>query len=226
MVCSFLFFGEHTLLKSLSLRFSLVTILIIASFDLFSKTRTDADELSALLSASADIQGSFIQFVVDGRGTRVQETRGEFKAKKPDLFYWETKAPLAQKIYVYQGEVTVYDPDLEQASVQLLGDDLSATPAMLFNGDAALIANNFIVEKRDGEGDEAQFLLFPSSEGSLFEVLRVRFKGTTLSDLRITDSLGQDTTVSFISTFVNSGLTEKDFKPDLPEGTDVIRQGE
>lgn len=183
-------------------------------------------ELVELLSASSDIQGSFVQFMVDARGTRVQETRGEFKAKKPDLFYWETKAPLPQQIYVYDGEVTIYDPDLEQASVQILGDDLAATPALLFNGDAQGLESQFNVEKRQDETSEQQFLLFPKADGSLFEVLRVRFKGGKLSDLRIADSLGQDTTISFISTYVNSGLTKEDFKPVLPEGVDVIRQGE
>lgn len=183
-------------------------------------------ELVELLSASKDIQGSFVQFMVDARGTRVQETRGEFKAKKPDLFYWETKAPLPQQIYVYDGEVTIYDPDLEQASVQILGDDLAATPALLFNGDAEGLASQFTVEKRQDDTTEQQFLLFPIAEGSLFEVLRVRFKGGKLSDLRIADSLGQDTTISFISTYINSGLTKEDFKPLLPEGVDVIRQGE
>jgi len=164
--------------------------------------------------------------MVDGRGTRVQETRGEFKAMKPNLFYWETKAPLPQQIFVYRGEVTIYDPDLEQASVQLLGEDLSATPALLFNGDAEGLARQFNVEKRQDDTLDQQFLLFPKAEGSLFEVLRVRFKSGKLSDLRIADSLGQDTTISFISTYINSGLTEDDFKPVLPEDVDVIRQGE
>lgn len=206
----------------------IVTLSFFAFFVSHSvaKEKSALDELVSLLSASKDIQGEFVQFMVDARGTRVQETRGAFKAKKPNLFYWHTNQPLEQSIYVYKGEITVYDPDFEQASVQPINEDFSATPALLFNGDARAIADQFLVEKRGGAGDEKQFLLFPIEEGSLFEVLRVRFKGNKLSDLRISDSLGQDTTISFIQSYVNSGLTEEDFKPVLPEDVDVIRQSE
>ena len=205
-------------------RAALFCLIVLCSSYAHADGRVALDKLVGLLSSSADIQGDFIQFMVDSKGTRVQETKGSFKAKKPDYFYWETKAPLAQKIYVFDGEITVYDPDLEQASVQVLGEDFSATPALLFNGDAEGIAREFIVEERSESEDEKQFLLFPVEDGSLFEVLRVRFKGSKLSDLRISDSLGQDTTISFVQTYVNSGLQLKDFEPVLPEGTDVIRQ--
>lgn len=203
-----------------------VCVAVLSSFDALSEERLALDKLVGLLASSQDIQGDFVQFMVDSKGTRVQETKGSFKAKKPDYFYWETKAPLAQQIFVYDGEITVYDPDLEQASVQILGDDFSATPALLFNGDAQGIAREFIVEERSGSEGEEQFLLFPIEDGSLFEVLRVRFKANKLSDLRISDSLGQDTTISFIQTYVDSGLKPSDFKPVLPEGTDVIRQSD
>ena len=188
-------------------------------------------QLGKLLGGAQDMRGEFVQFMVDGRGTRVQETRGEFKAKKPDHFYWATKAPLEQEIYVSGGLVTVYDPDLEQATIQNLGEDLANTPALLFNGDAESIARNFIVEQRktptepnSDSSQEQQFLLFPIEDGSLFEVLRVRFSAGKISDLRISDSLGQDTTVSFIHTEINSGLSAADFEASLPEGTDIIRQ--
>ena len=207
-----------------SFRAALLCLFVSASSFSFAESRVALDNLVDLLAASTDIQGEFVQFMVDSKGTRVQDTKGSFKAKKPGYFYWETSAPLAQKIFVYDGEVTVYDPDLEQASVQVLGDDFAATPALLFNGNKEGIAREFIVEERASEDDEKQFLLFPIEDGSLFEVLRVRFKGGKISDLRISDSLGQDTTISFIQTYINSGLEPEDFKPVFPEGTDVIRQ--
>jgi outer membrane lipoprotein carrier protein len=41
--------------------------------------------------------------------------------------------------------------------------------------------------------------------------------------MRISDSLGQDTTVSFDSVQVNRDIPVEEFKAVLPEGTDVIR---
>lgn len=199
-------------------------------FILLSISTAHAAELTALdrlverLAPVKDIQGDFIQFVVDARGTRVQDTKGRFKAMRPDFFYWATKEPLEQEIFVADDLVTVYDPDLEQATIQAMNEDFSATPSILFNGNADELSKVFNVEFRELEEGEEQFLLFPKEKESLFELLRVRFKGGRISDMRISDSLGQDTTVSFIQTQINTGLTPDDFRADLPSETDIIRQ--
>src|SRR5690554_1100943 len=57
-----------------------------------------AEQLSSILRSYETYQARFIQIVVDSSGGRVQETRGNLKAKRPGLFYWETGAPLSQFI--------------------------------------------------------------------------------------------------------------------------------
>jgi outer membrane lipoprotein carrier protein len=207
--------------------FAFVLLLVLLPSQSFAQPDQSAlTKLVELLSPVLDIEGQFVQFMVDSRGTRVQEVRGDFKAKRPDYFFWRTSQPLEQVIYVFGDEVTVYDPDLEQASVQKIGEQLKATPAVLFSGNAKDIAALFSVEHISIDENVDQFLLYPKQNDSLFELLRVRFTAGRLSDMRISDSLGQDTTVSFIQTQVNSGLSNKVFMPDLPSSVDIIRSAE
>ena len=94
------------------------------SFHLFadspelSSDQSGLDALVERLQKISTISGSFVQYSVDQKGVRVQESHGEFKAKRPDFFYWRTEEPLEQEIYSDGERVTVYDPDLEQATIQ------------------------------------------------------------------------------------------------------------
>ena len=91
--------------------------------------------------------GTFVQYSVDQKGARIQESRGELKADRAGLFYWHTSEPLEQTVVSNGKEVTVYDPDLEQATIQAVGQQAQTTPAILFSGDTAEIGKNFNVEK-------------------------------------------------------------------------------
>lgn len=180
------------------------------------------DSLVNRLEKITSISGSFVQYSVDQRGVRVQESRGEFKAKRPGFFYWRTSEPLEQEIYSNGQQVIVYDPDLEQATIQQASDQTQSTPAALFSGDPQRINELFEVERQALDDVSIQYLLTPKSQDSLFEYLRIRFDGAQLSQMRLSDSLGQDSTVRFVQTELNAELPDRFFKPTFPEGTDII----
>lgn len=167
--------------------------------------------------------GTFVQYSVDQKGARIQESRGELKADRSGLFYWHTSEPLEQTVVSNGKEVTVYDPDLEQATIQAVGQQAQTTPAILFSGDTAAIGENFNVEIKTQLAQTTQYSLKPKSSESLFERLVVRFEGDNLQELRITDALGQESTMSFIQTQVNPEFSDDTFSINLPKGTDVIR---
>lgn len=177
------------------------------------------DKLKKISTFSA----TFVQYAVDQKGSRIQESRGELKADRSGLFYWRTFEPLEQTVVSDGNEVTVYDPDLEQATIQAVGQQAQTTPAILFSGDTAKIGEMFTVELRSNVGQLSQFQLLPKTNESLFERLLVRFEGDTIQELRIKDALGQESTMSFDSTKINQAFTQDTFKLILPEGTDIIR---
>lgn len=180
-------------------------------------------QLVERLSKINSISGEFFQYSVDQKGVRVQESRGEFKAQRPGKFYWYTQDPLEQGIYSDGSYVTIYDPDLEQATVQKMSDQIQSTPAVLFSGDVNTIGEQFNVELRQFDEVSAQFLLTPKTTESLFERMLIRFNGAQIAEMRLSDSLGQENTVSFIHTQMNQSFPDSVFAPQLPEGTDVIR---
>lgn len=204
-------------------------IRIIIAFNLIMlPTVSSADEATKLLIQQLEklqsIEAHFVQYVVDKAGTSVQESRGILKAKRPGLFYWHTEPPLEQVIVSDGQNVIVYDPDLEQATVQQVTEQLSNTPALLFSGDVKKLGESFLVHHKQWDQTVDQYVLMPRGADSLFESLRLRFDKGVLVEMRLTDSLGQKSTIGFNDTKVNSGLTDKQFEFVIPEGTDVIRE--
>lgn len=214
-------------------------LLLIFSLPLFAEAQTaeapdsagagdsqalpaDLAELLSLLNEIRTISGVFVQYAVDQRGVTIQESRGSFKARRPDYFYWHTEAPLEQYIYADGKHVTVYDPDLEQATVQAHNAQTEQSPAILFSGNTALIARLYAVEKQVIDSHTRQFTLRPLDKESLFETMRIRFAGERIKEMRLRDSLGQESTISFVHSEINSDIPESAFRPELPPGTDVI----
>lgn len=180
-------------------------------------------QLVEKLGKITTFSGTFVQYSVDQKGARIQESRGELKADRAGFFYWHTSEPLEQTVVSNGKEVTVYDPDLEQATIQSVGQQAQTTPAILFSGDTAAIGENFNVEILTQLAQTIQFSLKPKSTESLFERLVVRFEGDNLQELRITDALAQESTMSFIQTQINPSFSDETFTIKLPKGTDIIR---
>lgn len=204
------------------------TRIIVALNMIFLSSVSSADEATKLLIQQLEklqsIEANFVQYVVDKAGTSVQESRGVLKAKRPGLFYWHTEPPLEQVIVSDGHNVIVYDPDLEQATVQRVTEQLSNTPALLFSGDVKKLGESFLVHHKQWDNTVNQYVLMPRGADSLFESLRLRFDKGILVEMRLTDSLGQKSTIGFNDAKVNSGLTDKAFEFVIPEGTDVIRE--
>lgn len=213
-------------MKIISKAFLFCGVLLLAGQALMAQSATPSAALEQLVSKLEKIStfsATFVQYAVDQKGKRIQESRGELKADRSGLFYWQTYEPL-QQIVVSDGKyVTVYDPDLEQATIQEIGQQAQTTPAILFSGDTAKIGENFSVELKSGSATNQQFSLTPNTNESLFDRLLVRFDGDNVRELRITDALGQESTMSFIETQVNQKFSPQTFTLDLPKGTDIIR---
>ncbi|SFR46291.1 outer membrane lipoprotein carrier protein [Marinobacter daqiaonensis] len=184
---------------------------------------TAADRLADILRSYSTFEASFSQTVMDSDGRVMQETGGELKAKRPGLFYWETRPP-ARQFIVSDGEhVTLYDPDLEQVTIQALDDQVAATPALLLSGETQGLSEIYeISEQRYGDRTR-EYTLVPRSEDSLFTSLTMIFYGDELQAMRMEDSLGQQTELEFGSVRINEPVPDSAFTLDYPEEVDVIQ---
>jgi len=216
-------------MQQFSLKPVLAPVLAVVVALLFSSPLMAADneesaaELAAVLTSYETYQADFIQIVVSDDGSKVQETRGSLKAKRPGLFYWETRAPMSQFVVSDGNTVQVYDPDLEQVTVHNLDDRVQTTPALLLSGEVDNLEETYRVSSRQISDDTREFTLEPKSEDSLFVSLQLTFFKNELQEMRMKDSLSQLSVLSFDHIQLNDTVDKNAFTLEYPEDVDVIR---
>jgi outer membrane lipoprotein carrier protein len=179
--------------------------------------------LTALLSQAQTLTARFSQLTLDGSGTQLQETAGELSLKRPGLFRWHTDAPAEQMLVSNSQKVWLYDPDLNQVTIQVLDQRLTHTPALLLSGDVSKISENFTVTHKEG-GSVVDFILKPKAKDSLFDNLRLSFRNGVINDMQLIDSVGQRTNILFLGVKMNEPLDASQFSFQVPAGADVIEQ--
>ncbi|WP_447528174.1 outer membrane lipoprotein chaperone LolA [Vreelandella sp. TE19] len=182
-----------------------------------------AERLTERLEPLESYQASFEQQISGSGGERLQQARGEMWLSRPGMLRWEVEAPYAQVVVSDGDEVYLYDPDLEQVTVQAMDNRVSHTPALLLSGSTVDLTESYDVFYEQ-EGGEDIFTLIPTSNDTLFEELSMVFEGETLTELLMTDSTGQRTAIAFNNVVQNGRIDTSLFDFEIPEGTDVIRE--
>lgn len=183
----------------------------------------DVARLTQLLEKSQTITARFSQLTLDASGTSLQEANGEMAVKRPGLFYWHTDAPQEQVVVSDGQKVTLWDPDLEQATIKKLDVRLSQTPALLLSGDVSKISQSFDISSKE-QGEVTDFTLKPKTKDTLFDSLRVSFRKGLINDMQLVDSVGQRTNILFNGVKANEAIPASKFKFDVPKGADIIQE--
>jgi outer membrane lipoprotein carrier protein len=204
----------------------LIRVLFVTAL-LFNLLPAQADQaasvqrLTGLLQKAQTLTGRFSQLSLDGTGTQLQETSGEMALKRPGQFRWHTDQPMEQLLVSDGKKVWLYDPDLEQVTIQTLDQRLTHTPALLLSGDVSAISENFNISFKEA-GEVVDFTLTAKAKDTLFDTLRLSFRGDVINDMQMVDSVGQRTNILFQGVKLNPPLEPGLFTFEIPEGTDVI----
>lgn len=202
---------------------SLAALALLALTPLSALAADGAERLTRMLAPVETYVADFDQQILDGSGQRLQEASGRMWLSRPGRFRWEVDAPYEQIVVSDGDEVTLYDPDLQQATVQALDDRVTHTPALLLSGSADELTGSYEVSSSQ-QGTAETFTLRPKSADTLFEELKLTFYGERLGFLQMTDSTGQRTAIEFDGVEQNVAVQDSRFRVELPEGTDVIRE--
>ncbi|HKS15327.1 MAG TPA: outer membrane lipoprotein chaperone LolA [Pseudomonas sp.] len=205
-----------------AIRMLLVSALVMAPL-VGHADEKDVARLTQLLEKSQTITARFSQLTLDASGTSLQETQGQMSVKRPGLFYWHTDAPQEQVVVSDGKMVTLWDPDLEQATVKKLDARLNQTPALLLSGDVSKISESFDITSKE-QGNVMDFTLKPKTKDTLFDSLRVSFRGGLINDMQLIDSVGQRTNILFNGVKANEAIPASQFQFKVPEGADVIQE--
>lgn len=207
------------LLKGLTAGLLLTTSLATSTLAIAADS---AQLLAKKLGAYQSLEADFVQYLLDASGSRLQETRGTMQLRQPNRFYWQTEDPFAQTIVSDGQQVWIYDPDLEQVTLQLLDTRSTATPALLLSGDNQAIGDQFNVLLFEGANGLEQFDLKPKDPDSLYANIRLYFHDSELTQMQVVDTLEQKTAMHFQNLQANPAIPMQRFTFDVPADTDVI----
>ena len=182
-----------------------------------------AARLNKLLSRAQTMTGGFSQMTLSANGANLQETTGSLALKRPGMFRWHTDPPLEQLLVSDGQTIWLYDPDLEQVTIQQLDQRLSHTPALLLSGDVSRLQESFDIQYTGG-GNVLDFTLTPKDADSMFDSLRVSFSDGVINDMQMSDPVGQRTNILFRNVQLNAPLDDEQFTFEVPEGVDVISE--
>jgi len=179
--------------------------------------------LTQLLNQAQTLTARFSQLTLDGSGTQLQESAGELALKRPGLFRWHTDEPMEQLLVSNGQKVWLYDPDLQQVTIQTLDQRLTHTPALLLSGDVSRIGENFEITHKEA-GGVVDFILKPKAKDTLFDNLRLSFRNGVVNDMQLIDSVGQRTNILFFGVKMNEKIDAAQFVFKVPAGADVIQE--
>lgn len=179
-------------------------------------------ELLALLTPVKGLSATFTQDTFNAQDVVLQHNEGELKAQEPNRFYWKTAEPFPQEIVTDGKTLWVYDPDLAQVTIKPFEENYSKTPAMLFAGNATVIAGQFTVEKV--QGATRGFRLLPKQQQrDLFESLEMTFENGVPASMTILDAMQQKTVIFFSNVVLNPALPPEQFRFEPPAGVEVLQ---
>ncbi len=182
-----------------------------------------AKRLNELLSNATTITGGFSQMTLSSNGANLQETTGTMALKRPGMFRWHTDPPLEQLLVSNGEKIWLFDPDLEQVTIQKLDRRLAHTPALLLSGDVSQLQQSFNISWTEG-GSVVDFTLTPKDEDSMFDNLRISFSNGVINDMQLSDPVGQRTNILFRNVELNTPLSDSLFTFEIPKGVDVISE--
>ncbi|WP_404419736.1 outer membrane lipoprotein chaperone LolA [Marinospirillum sp.] len=202
------------------------SLLIAAFLLLFSfglSAASPESRLQGYLSELQSLEAEFDQKILDASGQRLQQTEGEMRLLKPGRFHWETRKPFPEVLVSDGQTLWLYDPGLEQVTVQQLDQRMAHTPALILSGETADLTEDFQVDYQKNS-DEEVFTLVPRAGDSLFEKLQLFFQQGQITAISLEDSLGQQTRVDLINPRYNQPLSPSGFDFVIPDDIDVIQE--
>lgn len=167
------------------------------------------------------LQADFHQEVRDGSNSVQQVSDGKVWIQRPGRFRWDYATPYRQQLVSDGERLWSYDEDLEQVTVQPIGEVLGATPAMLLGGNQP-IDSVFTIESLPDDGEQQRVLLRPKGDDSNVTALLLDFSGEVISGIRAEDSFGNITTFTFSNLVRNRDLDSSLFHFEPPAGVDIV----
>lgn len=186
----------------------------------FSADNSPALKRLATLLNFKTLTARFVQ-TVHTEGRLTQESRGSVWIKRPGQFRWQVSQPNFQLLVVNGRTVWQYDPDLAQATRQVLSASQNINAVNLLSGDTKQLLHYFRLQNAYLSPGKSEFILIPTVE-HLFKKMTLFFEKDRLIALETENALGQRVLFRFYSLQLNRSLLSTLFEFKAPKGVDVL----
>lgn len=183
-----------------------------------------SQELVKLLGSFTSMQANFVQNSFDAHGNLLQKSSGQMALQRPGKFRWNTTSPNKQLLIADGKNLWIYDADLQQATKQKLDPSKNTNPASLLSGSIDSLQQRFSVNRMPSSGAGEWFELKPTAKNDMFQWIRLHFENNILTEMSLSDNLGQQSTLTFSQVKTNGDLNSNLFQFKPPAGTDVFNQ--
>ncbi len=182
------------------------------------------EKLHAFIEQTRSARATFTQEVMDSNGSVQQRASGTVQFQRPGKFRWTYDKPYEQVIVGDGSKLWIYDKDLNQVTQRSLDKAIGSSPAALLAG--ADDVDKYFSLNAVGVRKKLDWLeVKPYDEGSLFEKVRMGFRGDTLDVMELHDHFGQKTTIKFSNLKRNPENTSSDlYTFTVPKGADVVTE--
>lgn len=201
-----------------------ILCLFTLMFIINSFAQNAGQQLSQLLSRFQSMQANFTQTSYDNSGRQLQKSTGTMALVRPGKFRWNIVTPSQQIIIADGKNIWVYDADLQQASKQVMDASQNTNPASLLSGSITDLQQRFVISPLDKKDGAQWFELKPIAKEDMFQWIQLRFQNGALTEMILSDNLGQQSIVDFSQVKTNISLDSSLFQFKPPKGTDVFSQ--
>jgi len=184
------------------------------------------EQFKAFVAGTKSARGEFTQRMVkeEGGKMRVSSTAsGVFLFARPGKFNWTYQKPYEQILQADGEKLFIYDKDLNQVTIKILGNAIGTSPAAILFGSNDLEKNFTLSEGGLREGIE-WLQAIPKAKDTSFEKIGIGLKDGMPVAMELRDSFGQISLLSFTKFEKNPSLPANQFHFALPKGADVLQQ--
>lgn len=176
--------------------------------------------LTRLIESMTTFRATFEQVVSGPRRLTGETLTGSVLIETPGKLRWEVFEPYPQLLVADGERLWVFDPDLEQVSVQPLSEVTDGSLPFLIRGmdDIRDLTERYVVR----EPRPMIFRLSPKGDATMFRELTMQFDDGRLTRIQIDDHLDAVTSIRFDEVVVGEAIDPAQFRFDVPEGVDLI----
>lgn len=196
----------------------------LASASAFAvETSPAVENLTRLLEKIQTIEADVKELAVKSSGGALEESDIKMYFDKPDGFYWQVLSPF-EELTVTNGELLwIYDPDLEQVTVEKWHRDDTEVTQQLLSGDIDTLTRDYSIEVLSHVNEEDwEFKLTPVDPASLYRQLSLRFVEAKLQSIHVDYGTGEQFIWTFTALVLNQPIPAARFTFVVPEGIEVI----